>query len=110
MKKLIAMLTVGAFLAVSTVGCGPATPTPTGTAAPNSNSKETSVTGKVVSSTSDSLKLTDKDDKSASFTVPTDVKPTLDGKDVALSDLKEGNAVTVTKLGDKVTKVEAKSK
>lgn len=106
MKKLIAMLTVGAFLAVSTVGCGPAASTPLsgGTAAAK---ETTTVTGKVVSATSDSLKLKDGD-KEVTITVPTEVKPMLDGKEVKLDELKGGEAVTVTKLGDKVTKVDAK--
>ena len=107
MKKLIAMLVVGGFLAATLVGCGPATtsaPEKTGPGGSGTGPGGTSAaapkttTGEVTDWTKPDLKVkTDAGDEKK-FSVP----------DTVTVDAKKGDKVTVTEDGGKVTKVEKK--
>lgn len=68
--------------------------------------------GKVVSASATELVMTDNADKAEHrHKITDDVKVTLDGKDVKITDLKKGNAITVTtNETGKVLKVAAKTK
>jgi len=68
--------------------------------------------GTVVSVTSTELVMTDTASKNEhKHTIGSDVKVTLDGKDVKITDLKKGDSVTVTQTdAGKITKVAAKRK
>ena len=63
----------------------------------------------VVSLEGDKLTLS-VDGKDKTMTVPAGAMVMLDGKDAKLGDLKKDQKATVTMTGEKVTKVEAKSK
>lgn len=67
--------------------------------------------GTVVSVTSSELVMADKDKTEHKHTIGADVKVSLDGKDVKITDLKKGDSITVTQNdAGKVTKVVAKRK
>ena len=66
-----------------------------------------------VSSTDNTITVTDKDGKDHALTMAKDAKITCDGKDCKLADLAKGTAVTVTlNANDKTTaqQIEAKTK
>jgi hypothetical protein len=115
MKKLIATLVVGGFLAATLVGCGPANTTeppkgagPGGTS--SSSNKETTTTGKIskVDGAKVTVKPTSGDEKT--FTIPDSAKVMVDDKEGKPSDIKEGQNATITEDGGKITKVDIKTK
>jgi hypothetical protein len=110
MKKMIAMMVAGGMFAFGAIGCGPSASSPTSSHVGNDvgNKEAKTTTGKITAVSGDSITVKGTDGKEAKFSVPTSVTPTLDGKDVKLSDLKDGQPATVTQKGDLVTKVEAK--
>jgi biopolymer transport protein ExbD len=57
----------------------------------------------------DKLTVTDKDKKDTTVTVNKDAKITLDGKEAKVTDLKEGQTVTVTHEDGKASAVAAKA-
>jgi hypothetical protein len=66
-----------------------------------------------VSSTDNTITVTDKDGKDHALTMAKDAKITCDGKDCKLADLAKGTAVTVTlNANDKTTaqQIDAKTK
>ena len=106
MKKLIAMLVVGGFLAATLIGCGPATtseskgagPGPTGTA--GATPKVVTTTGKVTKAEKGKLTVKPDSGEEKTFTIPDEVK--------IGDDVKVDATVTVTETDGKVTKVEKK--
>jgi truncated hemoglobin YjbI/antitoxin (DNA-binding transcriptional repressor) of toxin-antitoxin stability system len=71
--------------------------------------KETTHSGKISAAGADSLTIKTNEDKEVKYSVPATAKILLNGEETKLADLREGASVTITKKGDLVTKVEAKS-
>ncbi len=71
--------------------------------------KETTTTGKITEAGADSLTIKTKDEKDMKVLVPATAKILMDGEETKLADLREGASVTITKRGEVVTKIEAKS-
>jgi len=119
-KKLLALLVVGGLLALTT-GCppgttsGPAaspTPGPSGTPNPIPNppsAKPTEAKGTVKSAAKDKVVITDADKKDWDLIIIADTKITIDGKEGSADKIPVGASVTATKMGDKVTKIDATS-
>jgi truncated hemoglobin YjbI len=71
--------------------------------------KETTHSGKIFTAGADSLTIKTNEDKEVKYPVPATAKILLNGEETKLADLREGASVTITKKGDIITKVEAKS-
>jgi len=110
MKKMIAMLLIGGFLAAGVIGCGPAATTEP-SKGPAPAAQETKTEGKVTKADAGKITVSGKD-----FTVPDEAKVTIDGADKKAADLKDvkpddKTTGTVTADGSgKVTKADVKTK
>jgi len=63
----------------------------------------------VKTAAADKVTVTDQDNKEQVLAIGADTKVTIDGKDAKADAIKKDSSVTATKVGDKVTKIEAVS-
>jgi hypothetical protein len=114
MKKLIAMLVIGGFLAAGVIGCGPTPSTepekkpPPKDTMPPPKPKEVKTEGKVTKSADGKITVKsatgDKD-----FTITDDKVVTIDDKPGKAAEIKVDHTVTITEVDGKITEVKAKS-
>ena len=70
---------------------------------------ETTVSGKATKIAKDGVTLQGADGKETAFTIPADAKVLIDGKEGKLENVRPGSTIAVTRKGDVIVAVEARS-